>query len=231
MNTPRINDLPKELRPREKLLSDGPGALSNAELIAIFLRVGVAGQSAIHVAQQLLDTHGGITHIARLDSKEITRQHGIGPAKACQIAAAFELGKRLAKESIKSTTLSTPEQIYALMQPLMASLRKESLQLLLVDSRLKHLHSEELSFGTLNETICHPRDVLHPVVLHQAYGFILVHNHPSGDPSPSEADKRMTGKIAEASELLQIRFVDHLIVGSPASDRAAYYSFREHGQL
>lgn len=227
----RISDLPEEDRPREKLAKWGPAALSNAELIAIFLRVGVAGQSAIDIAQELLNSHGNLRALGRSPLKEIAKQHGIGPAKAAQIAAAFELGLRSAKEEINNASIATPEEIYNLMLPIVNHQNHEKLFLLLADARLKHMRTIELSHGTINETLCHPRDVLHHVILHQAWGFILVHNHPSGDPSPSPADKQMTKQIHAAAELLQVRCVDHLIIGSPSSQRSAYFSFREHGLI
>ena len=173
----RISDLPEEDRPREKLAKWGPAALSNAELIAIFLRVGVAGQSAIEIAQELLNSHGNLRALGRSPLKEIAKQHGIGPAKAAQIAAAFELGLRSAKEEINNASIATPEEIYNLMLPIVNHQNHEKLFLLLADARLKHMRTIELSHGTINETLCHPRDVLHHVILHQAWGFILVHKN------------------------------------------------------
>ncbi|MFC5051582.1 DNA repair protein RadC [Rubritalea spongiae] len=229
MPKPLINDLPEEDRPREKLTKWGPQALSNAELIAIFLRVGVTGKSAIEVAQELLDTHGSLRSLGRANVKEIAKQHGVGPAKAAQISAAFELGLRSAKEEMNKASVASPKEIYTLMSPILSHQSCEKVFLLLVDTRLKHERTIELSHGSVTESICHPRDVLHHALLHQSYGFILIHNHPSGDASPSEADKRMTQAIREAAELMQLRFIDHLIIGSPNNHRDAYYSFREHG--
>lgn len=231
MPSSRICDLPEEDRPREKLAKWGPAALSNAELIAIFLRVGVAGQSAISIAQELLNSHGNLRSLGRSSLTEIAKQHGIGPAKAAQIAAAFELGLRSAKEEINNASIATPEEIYSLMRPILDHQNHEKLFVLLADPRLKHMRTIELSHGTINETLCHPRDVMHHVVLHQAWGFILVHNHPSGDPSPSKADKLMTEKVRAAAELLQVRCIDHLIIGAPSAQRSAYFSFREHGLI
>jgi DNA repair protein RadC len=225
----RINDLPEEDRPREKLAKWGPQSLSNAELLAIFLRVGVAGKSAIEVAQELLDTHGSLRSLGRSNIKEIAKQHGVGPAKAAQIAAAFELGSRSAREEINKASVASPEEIYNLIAPVLDHQSHEKVYLLLVDSRLKHERTIELSHGTISQTICHPRDILHHVILHQAYGFILIHNHPSGDPTPSAADEKMTRAILDAAELMQLRFIDHLIIGSPRTHQDAYYSFREHG--
>lgn len=229
MSNNRINDLAEEDRPREKLIKWGPQSLSNAELIAIFLRVGVSGKSAIDVAQELLDTHGNLRSLGRAEVQEIAKQHGVGPAKAAQIAAAFELGARSAREEMNKASVATPEEIYKLMRPILDHQNCEKVYLLLVDSRLKHERTIELSHGSVTESICHPRDILHHAILHQSFGFILIHNHPSGDASPSEADHRMTHSLIEAAELMQLRFIDHIIIGSPQPDKDAYYSFREHG--
>lgn len=222
-----INDLPSDERPREKLAKWGPEALSLAELLAIFLRVGVKGSSAIEVAQQLIQRHGNLQNLAKLSTKEIANQHGIGPAKAAQITAAFEIGVRLAREKVSNTPLDTPEKIDAFMRPQVARLTKESLFVILVDTRYCHMKTIEVSRGSINQTICHPRDILHHAVLHQSYGFILTHNHPSGNPSPSNADLEMTKTISEAADLLQIKFIDHLIIGNASNHRDPYYSFRE----
>lgn len=231
MHSPRINDLPEEDRPREKLAKWGAAALSNAELLAIFLRVGVVGKSAIEVAQELLNAHGSLRELGKSDIKQLSQQHGVGPAKAAQIAAAFELGLRSAKEEIAQASLASPEEIYRLMRPILDHQKCEKVYLLLTDSRLQHQRTIELSHGTVDESLCHPRDVLHHAVLHQSYGFILVHNHPSGDARPSSADYQITKSISKAADLLRVRFLDHVIVGSPSIHRDAYYSFREHGTL
>jgi len=201
-----INDLPSDERPREKLAKWGPASLSLSELIAIFLRVGVKGSSAIEVAQSLIHRHGSLQNLAKLSVKEIASQHGIGPAKAAQISAAFEIGIRLAREKVTSTPLDTPEKIDEFMRPQMARLTTESLFVILVDTRYFHIKTIEVSKGTIDQTICHPRDILHHAVLHQSHGFILTHNHPSGNPSPSNADIRMTKNVSEAAKLLQINF-------------------------
>lgn len=227
----RISDLPEDERPREKLAKWGAASLSTPELIAIFLRVGVKGQSAIQIGQQLLHTHGSLHNISRMDVKELAKEHGVGPAKAAQIAAAFEIGIRLAREKFSTTPLNAPELIYEFMRPQLSVLTKESLFVILVDTRIQHMKTIEVSRGSVNETLCHPRDVLRPAVLYEAYGFILVHNHPSGNPNPSSADNRMTAAIKEAAELLQVRFIDHIIIGSNSHHESPYFSYRESGTL
>ena len=226
-----IQDLPDELRPRERMAQDGPGALSNAELLAIFLRVGVKGESAIEVGARLLQEHGGLAALGRLDIAQLSKEHGLGLAKAAQLAAAFELGSRVARERATRQTLDSPSAIYDVFAPQLAHLPHESLRLALLDTRLRATRFETLSSGTVNETVAHPRDILQPAILHKAYGFVLVHNHPSGDPTPSRADRDITRRLAEAASLLQLRFLDHLIVGRPSPQHDSYFSFTESGLL
>ncbi len=227
----RINDLPDQQRPREKMATEGPAALSNAELLAIFLRVGVKGESAIQVGQRLLTTHGSLGALGRLDLAHLASERGLGLAKAAQLAAAFELGARVAREQTTSVALDSPGAAYELFAPQMRHLARESLRIALVDSRLRASRCLTVSDGTLNETVAHPRDILQPVILHRAYGFILVHNHPSGDPSPSRADRDLTKRLAAAAGLLQVTLLDHIIIGCPSPHHDPYFSFKEAGML
>lgn len=227
----RIHDLPDPLRPRERMAREGAGALSNAELLAIFLRVGVKGESAIEVGRRLLTTHGSLEALGRLDLTELTSEHGLGLAKAAQISAAFELGNRVARERAHRIPLDSPQKTYDIFGPQLRHLPCESLRVALLDTRLRATRFVTISNGSLNETVAHPRDILHPSVLHRAHGFLLVHNHPSGDPSPSRADRELTRRVAESAALLQINFLDHLIVGRPSSQHEAYFSFQEAGLL
>ncbi len=233
MNTPIIKDMAADDRPREKLMQRGPDALGNAELLAIFLRTGTRGRSAVAVAGDMLRACGGsLARLAALSVKELCKlAKGIGPAKACELAAAFEVGKRLARQAAQSEPLGTPEKIYAFMGPLLQALSRESLRVVLLDTRHRLIHEEEVSLGTLNESLAHPREILRPAVSHGAYAFVLVHNHPSGDPTPSEADRALTRRIREAAELLQIHLLDHVIIGRGREGAPPYFSFKEHGLL
>ena len=226
-----ISDLPDQLRPRERLAQEGAGALSNAELLAIFLRVGVKGESAIQVGERLLREHGGLAALGRLDPTQLAKEHGLGLAKAAQLVAAFELGARVARERASLESLDCPAAIHEIFAPQLAHLPHESLRLALLDTRLRATRFETLSQGTVNETVAHPREILQPALLHKSYGFVLVHNHPSGDPSPSRADRDLTRRVAEAATLMQVRFLDHLIVGRPSNIHDAYFSFAEAGLL
>lgn len=226
-----LNDLPKDQRPREKLLALGPGSLSNAELLAIFLRTGVPGRNAIAISQELVDSHGSLTNLSQTAVRTIAKQHGIGPAKACQIAAAFELGARAAREQNSTKPLTTPAEIYSFLAPQMRHLRQESLQVISLNTKLHYTGLDELSRGTVNQTTFHPRDVFHAVISRNAYAFVLAHNHPSGDPNPSRADDQITAQLVDAAKLLNIPFIDHIIVGQEIDGKQPYYSYAEHNRL
>lgn len=233
MEAPIIKDMPEEDRPREKLMHRGADALGDAELLAIFLRTGTRGRSAVTVGADMLKASGGsLSRLASMTVKELRKlTKGIGPAKACELAAAFEVGKRLARQTARSEPLDTPEKIYDFMGPQLQSLPRESLRVVLLDTRHRLIHAEEVSLGTLNESLAHPREILRPALSHGAYAFVLVHNHPSGDPSPSEADRSLTRRIREASELMQIHLLDHVIIGRERAGAPPYFSFKEHGLL
>jgi DNA repair protein RadC len=227
-----IHELPPEDRPREKLMQRGAAALSDSELIAILLRTGIPGANAVAVAQTLLREYGSLSTLARCSVQEIAKIKGVGPAKAVQLAAAFGLGARLARESASETPLDQPSQIYALLGREMRALRQESLRVVLLDTKYRLLRVEEISLGSLNESIAHPREIFRPALIHSAYAIIVAHNHPSGDPTPSEADRRLTRRLKEAAELLKIPLLDHVIIGAPGvNGSAGYTSFRELGLL
>lgn len=233
MTTPKIKDWPEEARPREKLVRHGAAALADSELIAIFLRTGTPGRSAVDVGAEMIKAAGGsLGRMASLSVLQLRKlAKGVGLAKACEVAAAMELGKRLARQTAQSGPLTTPSEIYNFMGPILQNLPRESLRVILLDTRNRLIHEEEVSLGTLNESLAHPREIFRPAISHAAHGFVLVHNHPSGDPTPSEADRALTRRIREASELMQIRFFDHVIIGRQREAAAPYFSFREHGLL
>ena len=229
--SPRIQELPADERPREKLANLGAGALADSELIAILLRVGMKGMSAIDLGRKLLVQFENLGGLARASVQEIASVKGVGPAKAVQLAAAFGLAGRLARETLARTPMNSPELIYELLGAELRQLGKESLRVVLLDTRLHLLRVSEISLGSLAECIAHPRDIFRTVIEFNAYGFILVHNHPSGDPSPSDADRRLTIRIAEAARILQVNFCDHVILGIPAPGRSPYFSFKEAGVI
>ena len=227
----KISELPEDERPREKLLSQGVASLGDAELIAILLRTGVVGANAVEVGRQLLQKYGSLAALSRCTVGEFEAIKGIGKAKALHLLAAFALGQRLARETLARQKLDSPELVYDLLAPEMRALHKESLRVLLLDTRYHLLRQEEVSLGSVNESIAHPRDIFRPAVLASAFAVIVVHNHPSGDPSPSQADHSLTRRLGEAAELLQIKLLDHVIIGAPAEGRLPYFSFKEAGVL
>lgn len=228
----RIKELPEDERPREKLERLGAASLTEAELLAIFLRTGIPGKSAIGVARDVLAASGGLTGLATCSVKDLmSSAKGIGIAKACELSAIFEVGKRLARGAALQPRLDTPEAVYNLVAPDLQGLDREQLHILLVNTKYRLIERKLVSVGSLNESIAHPREILKPAITHSAFGFILVHNHPSGDPAPSEADRRLTRRIADGASLLQIQLLDHVIAGNADGGKTPYFSFREHGLL
>lgn len=226
---PRIQDMPTDDRPREKLAKLGPAALDNAELMALFISTGTRGRSAIDIGRDLIRKYGSMGALGGLPVSELAKEKGLGLAKASKLAAAFELGTRVAREQLRDTPLDTPERIHDFFGPQMRHLAQEQVVCAVVDTRLRHMGTTIVSMGTVNESNAHPREILRPVITRGAYGFVLIHNHPSGDPSPSRADDKVTRNLIEASRLMQVCFLDHVIIGRPSPGRAAYYSFREAG--
>jgi len=228
MNT-KIMDMPCGDRPREKLARFGPAALDNAELMALFLSTGTKGRSAIDIGRDLLDRHGSLGALGSLPLDELTRHSGLGPAKASKLAAAFELGARVAREQVQHIALDTPARIHDHFAPQIRHLAQEQLIVIMLDTRLRHAGTSIISQGTVDSCHAHPRDILRPVIARGCYGFALVHNHPSGDPTPSNADMRITRRIMDAADLMQLVLLDHVIIGRPSPGREGYYSFREAG--
>ena len=227
----KISEMPEGERPREKLLARGANALIDPELIALLLGTGVPGANAIAVARQLLEKYKSLSGLSRCTVDELREIRGIGEAKAIHLVAAFQLGRRLANERLSRQKLDSPELVYELVGPEMRALHKESLRVLLLDTRYHLMSASEVSVGSVNESIAHPRDVFRPAVIASAYAVIVVHNHPSGDPSPSQSDHSLTRRLVEAAELLQIKLLDHVIIGAPAEGCPPYFSFKEAGVL
>ena len=220
-----------EVRPAEKLLAQGHGALSDGELLTVLLRRGVMGVGTFDLGQQLLRRFGSLGALGRCSVAELARLKGVGSAKALQLAAAFGLASRLSSECVRKERIDSPERVFQLLGMEMRALTKESLRVVLLDTRYQLMRVEEVSRGTINESIAHPRDIFGPVFTAAAFAFILVHNHPSGDPSPSEADRRLTTRLNEAARLLQIQLLDHVILGTPDNGRTPWFSFKKLGLL
>ena len=224
-STYRITDLAESERPRERLAHLGPQSLSNAELIAILLRVGVQGENAVQVGQRLLQIFGGLTGLHRASYAEVQSQHGIGPAKAAQVKAAIELGRRLTLESPEErATINSPADAAALVQYEMSALEQEELRVVLLDTRNHVIKIETVYRGSLNSSQIRVGELFKSAIRLNAAAIIVVHNHPSGDPNPSPDDVAVTRAITQAGKLLDIEVLDHLVIGNPG-----FVSMKERG--
>ena len=212
--TYRITDMAESERPRERLAKYGASNLTTPELLAILLRVGVPGENAVQVAARLLDAFGGITGLHRAPFDEVCTQHGIGPAKAAQIKAALELGNRLrlAKPD-ESSTIHSPQDAADLVQFEMSALEQEELRVLLLDTRNHVMDVVPVYRGSLNTSQVRVGELFKAAIRRNAASIIVVHNHPSGDPTPSPDDIAVTRAIVQAGKLLDVSVLDHLIIG------------------
>lgn len=197
--------------------------------MALFISTGTKGHSAIDIGRALLAKYGSMAALGGLPVAELSREKGLGLAKASKLAAAFELGARVAREQLRDCPLDSPGRIHDFFAPQLRHLAQEHVYVAVVDTRLRHISTALVSVGTVNETTAHPREILRPVITRGAYGFVLIHNHPSGDPSPSRADGVITRRLVEAAEIMQVKFIDHVIIGRASEGREPFYSFRQAG--
>lgn len=210
----RIKDLDQADRPRERLEKQGPQALSDPELLAILLRTGVSGLNAVQLAQELLSQFGGLTGVHKASHEELVTRRGVGPAKAAQLQAAIELGRRLAVSLPEERiAIQSAEQAAELVMYEMGALEQEHLRVLLLDTRNRLIRMVDVYQGSLNTSLIRIGEVFRDAVRSNAAGLIVVHNHPSGDPSPSPEDIAVTRAIVEAGQLLDIAVLDHLVIG------------------
>jgi DNA repair protein RadC len=222
-----IESWPEDDRPRERLYSNGPGALADAELLALQLGSGMRGRSAVDVAREMLATYGSLAEVASREVAELAEVRGIGPVKAARLVAAFELTRRLrARTPGQRVILSGPEEVYAAFAPLMEDLKREVFRIALLDAQNGLLRDRIISEGTLSASLVHPREVFKPAILESAASVILLHNHQSGDPTPSREDVRLTRQLADCARLLDLRIHDHVIIG-----RGRFISFAQKGIL
>lgn len=217
----KIKDLPKVERPREKLMQYGPEKLSNSELLAILLRSGKKGENVIELANKILKRFSK-DELPSLAFNDLKDYPGLGPAKACEIIACFELGKRLLKDK-KAEIYLEPKEIWEELKDLRDH-RKEHFVIFYLDSRNQEIKREIISVGSLNANLVHPREVFEPAVRNLAAQIILAHNHPSGDPEPSEDDLLLTKKLVESGKILGIEVIDHIIVA-----KDDFFSFKNKG--
>jgi DNA repair protein RadC len=207
-----IHDLPKEERPRERLVQFGEQVLSTQELLQLILGRGIAGESVAVTAQKLLSQFGSLQKLAEASIEELSLIKGIGLAKAAQIKAVFEIGRRLSNQtpSYKSKEFTDPKKVYRLIKSKLKDYHKEHFYIIVLNS--KNWSVAEVSIGSLNASIVHPREVFAEAIKNKAASVIFVHNHPSGDPEPSEGDLVMTKRLVEAGKILDIEIIDHVII-------------------
>ncbi len=222
-----IKNWPEDERPRERLLKHGPTNVSNAQLIAIILRTGGGGKSAIDLGIELLNTFSNIKNIQQASLSELCTLKGMGKAKAAQLKAALELGKRLFEEpGVRGPFFSVAEDVYSYFYPRFRNLRKEVFYCVMLDVKNRLIRESRISEGTLTSSLIHPREAFREAIKESATSVIFIHNHPSGDPSPSREDILITERLAKAGETVGIKVLDHIIVGD-----GKYTSMLDKGYL
>jgi DNA repair protein RadC len=222
-----LKDIPAAARPREKLLTLGPAALADAELVALLLRTGLRGTSVLQLAQQLLDAFGGLQGLLQTNAADLKRIKGLGPAKRAEITAVLELARRsLAQQLAQRTVLSSPHQVKDFLRLRLAHEHQEVFAVMFLDAQNQMLEFEEMFRGTLSQTSVYPREVVKRALAVHASAVILAHNHPSGIAEPSRADEFLTHTLKQALQLIDVRVIDHLVVGG---DQVT--SFAERGLL
>ena len=230
--TSTMRELPPAERPRERLLNQGANALKTAELLAILLRTGTSGRPVLDLADFLLTHFGSLEALSRASVGELVKIKGVGQAKAIELKAAFALAARLARSEAEARAIETADDVSRLLGEEMRLLDYESVRVICLNTKHMVLAVEEVTRGTLNESLFHPREAFRPALARQAHAVILVHNHPSGNPQPSDADLHVTRRMKEAGELLQIELLDHVILGAPRKeDEKAFFSFKNEGLL
>lgn len=223
----KITDWPESERPRERMVKNGAQSLSDAEILAIILRVGNQEKTAIDLARSMIKDLGGFSGLDTRSIAEFCQIKGIGLAKAAQIKAAIELGKRLFQEENKaSQTVESSEDVYKIVRPHLENLDREVFKILLLTSRNTIILDKNLFQGSLTESMVSPREIIKEALNYSAASIVFVHNHPSGQPSPSEEDKTVTRRLKNACDTVGVKVLDHIIVG-----KKSYYSFADSGLL
>jgi DNA repair protein RadC len=217
-----LRNWPQADRPREKLAEKGPEILSDSELLAILIRTGTRGKSAVDLGREL--SHHGLAALSTMTFLEVAAHGGIGPARAAAIMAALELGRRAAALPQTDLEFASPEAVYRFVGPRLNHLQKERFVALALNTKNRLLREELISEGDLNSSIVHPREVFAPLIRMSAAAAIFVHNHPSGDPTPSQRDVEITQRLRQVGELVGIKVLDHIVVA-----RNGFYSFQSHG--
>jgi DNA repair protein RadC len=221
-----VKQWPKAERPREQLITNGPASLSDAQLLAILIRNGRAGRTAVDLGRELLEQFGSLGGIEQASIKEICEVEGIGPAKAAEIKAAIELGRRYQKPSLAGASFCSSQDVVSYYRPRMKDAKKETFRCALLDIKNKIIREETVSIGSLTASIVHPRDTFKAAIRESAAAVIFIHNHPSGDIKPSQEDLLLTRRLVQAGEVLGIQVLDHIIIGD-----VDHFSFRDNGLI
>lgn len=222
----RIGDMAAEERPSNRLMSHGPASLSNAELLSIIIRTGSAAENAINLSQRVLSQYD-LKQLSAIDTRQLMNIHGIKSAKASQIAACFELARRLERsDSQPKHMINSPEDVYRLLYPAMRESKKETFIELCLDTKNQVIREDTISVGSLNANIVHPREVFRTALVESAAHIIVSHNHPSGDPTPSREDIDITKKLVETGKIVGIDMIDHVIIGD-----CRHFSMKEAGHI
>lgn len=221
-----VKHWPEDERPRERLIAHGAASLSDAQLLAIIIKNGKAGRSALDLAMDLLIKFENLAGIEKAGIKELCEVPGIGPAKAAEIKAAIEIGRRYQKPSLSGASLCSSSDVVEYYRPRMKDLKKEVFKCALLDTKNRIIRDEEVSVGSLNASIVHPRDTFKAAIRESAAAVIFIHNHPSGDSKPSQEDILLTKRLVQAGEVLGIQVLDHIIIGD-----TVHFSFRDNGLM
>jgi DNA repair protein RadC len=221
-----LKNWPEAERPRERLLQQGADTLSDAQLLGIIIRSGEGGRTAVDLGRELLVKFGNLAGIAGAGIKELCEVKGIGPAKAAEIKAAIELGRRHQKPTMAGASFCASQEVADFYQPRLRDARKEEFRCILLDTKNRLIREETVSTGSLTASLVHPRETFKSAVRESAAAVIFVHNHPSGDIKPSQEDILLTRRLVQAGDLLGIRVLDHVIVGD-----GGHFSFRDSGLI
>jgi DNA repair protein RadC len=221
-----VKHWPEDERPRERLAAHGPVALSDAQLLAIIIRNGRLGKTAVDLGRDLLERFGSLAGMEQASIKEICGVKGIGPAKASEIKAAIELGRRYQKPSLAGASFCSSHDVAMYYRPRMKDLKKETFRCALLDTKNKIIKEEVVSIGSLSTSIVHPRDSFKSAIRESAAAVIFIHNHPSGDVKPSQEDILLTKRLVQAGDVLGIQVLDHIIIGD-----GSHFSFKDQGMI
>lgn len=227
MDYRRLKDLPEELLPRERLSQFGPEVLSNSEILAILLRTGIKGENVLNLAERILAEVGGLTGLAKLTVHELVQLHGLGKAKSAELKAALELGRRsVSVDPMSRPVVNSPQDIAHIVMEEMRYLDREHFRVVSLSTKNHVLGISSISVGSLNSSLVHPRECFKEAIRRNSNSIILLHNHPSGDPTPSQEDIEVTRRLIDGGKILGIEVLDHLIIGDNR-----YISLKERGVL